>query len=197
MDFALAILPWTVIMTLNMKRKEKFTVLSGLSLGIFAGICSIIRTYELQTLSSVDEYVYDTAPMLLWSTTEILVTIICACVPVLRPLYVKIRRGGSRSESSTGPSFPLHGYTVSKKFSGTFGGGASVGGVKRGGASASTNKSKVYMGPGESALQRNVKMGSEHMSEESILREQRIPVHEFDRNGIMRTDEIVMTSSAV
>jgi hypothetical protein len=122
MDFALVILPWPVILGLNMKPKEKIVVLSGLSLGIFAGICSIIRTYELQTLSSKAEYVYDTAPMLLWSTTEILVTIICACVPVLRPLYVKLRRGGSRTESSAnGNGFPMNAaYRASKKLSGTF-----------------------------------------------------------------------------
>lgn len=34
MDFVLAILPWHVIMGLNMKRKEKLTVAFGLSLGI-------------------------------------------------------------------------------------------------------------------------------------------------------------------
>jgi hypothetical protein len=197
MDFALAILPWTVIMKLNMKRKEKITVLCGLSLGVFAGICSTIRTYELQTLASVNEYVYDTAPMLLWSTTEILVTIICACVPVLRPLYVKIRRGGSRSESSNGPSFPLHGYAASRKFLGTFGGGGGT--AKKSGASASSDKSRVYLGPGGSALQTTAKMGSEHASEESILREQRGPVVGLDGKGggIMRTDEFVMTSSSV
>ena len=188
MDFTLAILPWTIILNLNMKRKEKLTVLTGLSLGLFAGICSIIRTYELQTLSSVAEYVYDTAPMLLWSTTEILVTIVCACVPVLRPLYVKIRRGGSRSESSNGPGVPLHGYPRAGR-----GKGASVYGdvreeVRRG----------VYVGSGTSGMRKQVKMGSEHASEESILGEQRGPVQgEFGGNGILRTDEIVMTSSAV
>lgn len=34
MDFVLAILPWHVIMGLNMKRKEKLTVACGLSLGV-------------------------------------------------------------------------------------------------------------------------------------------------------------------
>lgn len=33
MDFVLAILPWHIIMGLNMKRKEKLTVAFGLSLG--------------------------------------------------------------------------------------------------------------------------------------------------------------------
>lgn len=115
MDFVLALFPWTVVWNLNMKRKEKLTVLSGLSLGVFAGICSIIRTYELQTLSSQAEYVYNTVPMLLWSTTEILVTIVCACIPVLRPLYVKIKRGIVRTASNSDehrPSIPLHSWNA-------------------------------------------------------------------------------------
>jgi hypothetical protein len=192
MDFALVLLPWPVVLRLNMKPKEKSVVLCGLSLGIFAGICSIIRTYELQTLSSKAEYVYDTAPMLLWSTTEILVTIICACVPVLRPLYVKLRRGGSRSESSNENGFPMNAaYRASKKISGTF---ARAAGPAKAGGGAS-DKDRIYLGAGESVLQTTVKMGSERPSEESMVGEQRGPL--FGGGGILRTDEIVQTSSPV
>ncbi|PVH93927.1 hypothetical protein DM02DRAFT_694622 [Periconia macrospinosa] len=163
MDFVLAILPWHIIMGLNMKRKEKLTVAFGLSLGAFAGICSIVRTYELQALSSLNEYVYDTVPMLLWSSTEVLATIICACIPVLRPLYVKIKYG-SRGESSSGRSYPLNSYGKNDQTGGTGGNGYSH--------DRSKNKSKVYMGPGGSLLEPTVKQGSE----ESILREQnRVP----------------------
>lgn len=76
MDFVLAILPWFVVMKLNMKRKEKITIACGLSLGVFAGACSIVRTVELRSLASKANYVYDTAPMLLWSSSEICLTII-------------------------------------------------------------------------------------------------------------------------
>ncbi|KAF2247694.1 hypothetical protein BU26DRAFT_487386 [Trematosphaeria pertusa] len=188
MDFVLAILPWHVVLGLNMKRKEKLTVAFGLSLGIFAGICSIIRTYELQTLSSVNEYVYDTVPMLLWSSTEVLMTIICACIPVLRPLYVRIAYG-SRGDSSGGRSYPLNEY--SKKGSAAFGGG-----------SGKDSASKIYMGPGASVLQTTVKMGSENASEESILRADKkhgLPIQTVEEGvgGIKRTDEIRVTSSAV
>ncbi|KAJ4352018.1 uncharacterized protein N0V89_007364 [Didymosphaeria variabile] len=123
MDFILAILPWHIIMGLNMKRKEKLTVAFGLSLGVFAGICSIVRTYELQSLSSLEEYVYDTVPMLLWSSTEVFTSIICACIPILRPLYVRIVHGskyGLGSSGRAGHSYPLKeyaqdGYSQSRK----------------------------------------------------------------------------------
>ncbi|KAF2186545.1 hypothetical protein K469DRAFT_749640 [Zopfia rhizophila CBS 207.26] len=185
MDFVLAILPWHVVMGLNMKRKEKLTVAISLSLGMFAGVCSIVRTYELQALSSLNEYVCDIVPMLLWPSTEVLVTIICACIPVLRPLYVKIKYG-SRGDSSGGRSYPLHDYD--KK-------GSSEPSKGRNGGD-----SKIYMGPGASALHSTVKYAdSDNQSEESILREinaqQKIMptlnVHTSDR--IKRTDEISVT----
>ncbi|CAI6334873.1 unnamed protein product [Periconia digitata] len=193
MDFVLAILPWHIIMGLNMKRKEKLTVAFGLSLGAFAGVCSVVRTYELQTLSSQAEYVYDTVPMLLWSSTEVLATIVCACIPVLRPLYVKIKYG-SRGESSSGHSYPLNSY----------GKPGDTGGMASGGYShdKSKNKSKVYMGPGGSLLEATVKMGSE----ESILREQKLASphspHHISRDiesmgGIKRTDEVVIETTRI
>lgn len=162
MDFVLAILPWPVVMGLNMKRKEKITIACGLSLGVFAGCCSVVRTVELRTLASKENYVHDTAPMLLWSSSEICLTIICACIPVLRPLYVRIAYGsrGDSSDASGGKSYPLRDYVHSKK--------GSVG--KAFGHKGSAG-SRVYMGPGASALHTTVKMGSDNASEETILRE--------------------------
>lgn len=148
-------LAWHVVMGLNMKRKEKITIACGLSLGIFAGACSIVRTIELQSLSSIENYVYDTASMLLWSSSEVCLTIVCGCIPILRPLYVKIKYG-SRGNSSGKNSYPLNEYSKSKDSRGP-------------GDVPSSNK--IYMGPGGSILQTTVRMGSDTASEETILRE--------------------------
>ncbi|KAL1596447.1 hypothetical protein SLS60_009093 [Paraconiothyrium brasiliense] len=196
MDFILAILPWHIIMGLNMKRKEKLTVACGLSLGVFAGICSIVRTYELQSLSSLNEYVYDTVPMLLWSSTEVFTSIICACIPILRPLYVRIVHGSKYGLGSSGRashSYPLkeyaeNGYPQSRK-------DAASGMSSRGYASTSAGGKGVGVG-----VTTKVRMGSDNVSEESILRETKLPIQGYDGEdgaGIRRTDEIVVTSSAV
>ncbi|KAF2202044.1 hypothetical protein GQ43DRAFT_414482 [Delitschia confertaspora ATCC 74209] len=183
MDFVLALLPWHVVWSLNMKKKEKLTVTFGLSLGIFAGVCSIIRTYELKSLSSLDEYVYDTVPMLIWSSTEVLMTIMCACIPVLRPLYIRLVYG-SQYEGS-GPrskSYQLHDRDRSQS--------------KGKSKPKSGSNSNIYMGPGSSALRTTIKgYDDDNMSEESILREtqeqQRMTSGEaFKAGDIVRTDEI-------
>ncbi|KAK3379686.1 hypothetical protein B0T24DRAFT_695633 [Lasiosphaeria ovina] len=118
-DFGFAILPWFVVWNLKMKRKEKLLVACGLSLGVIAGACGIVRTVALNGLNTA-EYIYDTVPMLLWSATESTVTIMCSSIPVLRPLYVKVRYG-SKGDSSTGGNnsgykLPMYGNHSNRKY---------------------------------------------------------------------------------
>ncbi|KAF4627114.1 hypothetical protein G7Y89_g11041 [Cudoniella acicularis] len=91
MDFALAIFPWFILWKLNMKRKERLTIALGLSLGVFAGICGIIRAVELQGIAGKSDYTYLTLPLILWGSTELLICILCASIPILRPLYKHVR----------------------------------------------------------------------------------------------------------
>jgi hypothetical protein len=185
MDFVLAILPWHVVMGLNMRRKEKITIACGLSLGVFAGACSVVRTIELKSLASMENYVYDTAPMLLWSSSEICLTVICACIPVLRPLYVRIAYG-SRGSPSSDNSYPLNEYAHSK--------------IGAGVDKKNSAGSRVFMGPGV-ALQTTVKMASDNASEETILRE----CHKYSspssmvdmESGIKRTHDIHVETTAI
>ncbi|CAG8185244.1 unnamed protein product [Penicillium salamii] len=165
-DFAFAILPWFVVWDLNMKQKEKITVACGLSLGIFAGICGIIRTKALAGLNA-SEYIYDTVPMLIWSATESCVTIMCSTIPVLRPLYVRIKYGkdGKSSSSSGNTSYKMPMYGTNRKW-GKF------------------SKSDVESSaePDEISYQTSVmKHGPRNSSDENILR---------GAAGIERTDEI-------
>ncbi|KAJ5232940.1 hypothetical protein N7468_005896 [Penicillium chermesinum] len=108
-DFSFAILPWFVVWDLNMKQKEKILVASGLSLGIFAGVCGIVRTVALTGLS-MNEYIYDTVPMLIWSATESTATIMCSTIPVLRPLYVRIRY--NKKDGKSDPSSENNAYKI-------------------------------------------------------------------------------------
>ncbi|KAM0543295.1 hypothetical protein ACHAPJ_012379 [Fusarium lateritium] len=109
-DFTLAIAPCYILWDLNMKRKEKTLALFGLSLGVFAGVCGILRTTALTSLRSFDEYIYDTSNMLIYSGTENFVSAICASIPVLRPLYIRLRGYGSSGDSYPHRSYQMNGF---------------------------------------------------------------------------------------
>ncbi|KAK3364700.1 putative integral membrane protein [Lasiosphaeria hispida] len=84
MDFALALLPWTVIWGLQMKRKEKIGVAVAMSMGVFAGIMGIIKTSKIMVMLSSD--FADGVDLFIWGNAETTVTIIAASIPTLRVL---------------------------------------------------------------------------------------------------------------
>ncbi|KAI1474401.1 hypothetical protein F4774DRAFT_429925 [Daldinia eschscholtzii] len=97
MDFFLAGFPWMVLWKLNMQKKEKVTICVSLSLGILAGVCGVIRTLGLGVLSVTADYLYATAESIIWTSSELTITLICVSVPVLRPIWVRIL-GGTNSD---------------------------------------------------------------------------------------------------
>ncbi|KAF4340157.1 hypothetical protein FBEOM_5854 [Fusarium beomiforme] len=168
-DFCFAILPWFVIWELNMKRKEKITVACGLSLGIFAGICGIVRTVALNGLNA-SEYIYDTVDMLIWSATESTVTIMCSSIPVLRPLYVRFRYGSQGDSSGAASSYklPMYGNHSGRKY-----GNGSMPGTETIGGSGPSHRTVVTY-------------NANNASDESILRDTKT---QNDISGIRITDE--------
>ncbi|KAH7021679.1 hypothetical protein B0J12DRAFT_585756 [Macrophomina phaseolina] len=93
MDIILAVAPWVMFSQALLHRKERLIALTGLSLGILAGICGIARAVELRRVSATTDYLSDTVPIVLLSSTEQCVCMCCAILPTLRPFM----RGEGRS----------------------------------------------------------------------------------------------------
>ncbi|RDL29797.1 uncharacterized protein BP5553_10662 [Venustampulla echinocandica] len=107
-DFILATLPWAILWNLQMKRREKILIASSMSLGFLAMICGIFRAISLTALNARSDYSYDTVGLILWSSTELMLTILTATIPTLRPLYNKLRGVSSRGEyDESGPGYEL------------------------------------------------------------------------------------------
>lgn len=98
MDFFLAFFPWYILWKLNMKRKDKITICVSLSLGVFAGACGIVRTTGLGVLSQTADYLYATADSVMWTSSELCITIICVSIPSLRPLWQRFTGGSSTDQ---------------------------------------------------------------------------------------------------
>ncbi|KAL4736681.1 hypothetical protein BDV11DRAFT_211037 [Aspergillus similis] len=100
LDFVLALFPWYALWGLNIKQKEKITICMSLSLGIFAGICGVIRTTSLGALKVSTDYLYATTDSVMWTNSELTTTILCVSAPALRPLYRSLRGQVSSKDAS-------------------------------------------------------------------------------------------------
>ncbi|KAM0433446.1 hypothetical protein ACHAPT_004326 [Fusarium lateritium] len=127
MDFALAGFPWIALRGLKMKRKERISICASLSLGVFAGVCGVIRTSGLEVLSNSLDYLFATSDSVIWTASEVTTTIVCVTLPALRPLYNKVR--GQESSSAgyqqhddsaygAGGSFHMSSYAGKRKDAG-------------------------------------------------------------------------------
>ncbi|KAI6488234.1 hypothetical protein MCOR11_008521 [Pyricularia oryzae] len=94
-DVALALLPWTVILNLQMKLTEKIGVAVAMSAGIIAAVASFVKASHIPELSQGD-FSYAGYPLVVWSAAEVALTIMAACIPVLRVLVRDVRDASKR-----------------------------------------------------------------------------------------------------
>ncbi|KAL4908114.1 hypothetical protein BDW74DRAFT_97192 [Aspergillus multicolor] len=97
-DFLLALLPWTIVWSLQMK-KEKLGVAIAMSLGIFAGAAAIVKTTYLVKLSEKSDFTWKIVPLLNWAAVEDALTVIAASIPTLKPLLIRIFPSSIAQES--------------------------------------------------------------------------------------------------
>ncbi|KAK4458968.1 hypothetical protein QBC42DRAFT_254821 [Cladorrhinum samala] len=84
-DIILALVPWKLIWPLTINRKEKCGVLVAMSMGVFAGITSIIKITQLPSISN-SSFTESTTQLMILAAAEGAITIIAASIPILRAL---------------------------------------------------------------------------------------------------------------
>ncbi|RDW60412.1 uncharacterized protein DSM5745_10870 [Aspergillus mulundensis] len=104
-DFLLALLPWTIVWNLQMKKKEKLGVAFAMSLGIFAGAAAIVKTTYLLRLSEKTDFTWEIVPLLNWAAVEDALTVIASSIPTLKPLLIRVFPSSTAQESYN--MFPL------------------------------------------------------------------------------------------
>ncbi|KAI0841234.1 hypothetical protein F5Y06DRAFT_216008 [Hypoxylon sp. FL0890] len=100
-DFSFAIIPWFLIMNLQMKTREKFGVAIAMSCGVIAGVTAIMRCVYLPNLL-LGSFSTQGTTLVIWYVAESSVTIIAASIPVLRALIKEISSSIDRYNRSTG-----------------------------------------------------------------------------------------------
>ncbi|KAH6641721.1 hypothetical protein F5144DRAFT_643271 [Chaetomium tenue] len=105
-DLAILALPIPVLTGMRLPPRQKAILVMTFALGIFVTIVDVVRIYYLQraidhipTTSTADPmasfgrtrgFSWNASLSLMWSAVEVNVGIICACIPTLKPLIIRI-----------------------------------------------------------------------------------------------------------
>ncbi|OAL01627.1 hypothetical protein IQ06DRAFT_272352 [Phaeosphaeriaceae sp. SRC1lsM3a] len=109
-DLMVAILPVKALWGLQIPKRQKIALVGILTIGWFVCIVSILRLNALVILSKhPDDRTYYSAATAYWSAIEMNLGIVCASLPALKPLIVKIIPGFSTRHSSRGYGTNLSG----------------------------------------------------------------------------------------
>ncbi|KAK9779469.1 hypothetical protein SCAR479_03535 [Seiridium cardinale] len=116
-DVATLMLPLRVLAQLTMSLRKKIQILAMFAVGFFVTLVSILRLRSMIEFGSTKNATQDYVEVGYWSTIEISIGIVCACMPAIRALLshtFPLVFGGTRANSS-GPASP---YPFSNKKSG-------------------------------------------------------------------------------
>jgi hypothetical protein len=88
-DFLLAFLPVPLVWQLRLNIRTRISLITILSLGIFAGVAGIIRATVFDTiLKDPRRFVHD--KWMMWNYVELNVGIIAGSLPALKPLFIRV-----------------------------------------------------------------------------------------------------------
>ncbi|KAL8294560.1 hypothetical protein RB597_007799 [Gaeumannomyces tritici] len=101
-DLALAFMPWAMLWKANMSARNKYSVLCAMSMSVFAGAASFAKAAAFPTLITGD--LLDSTQLIILTAAEISITIMAACIPIMRTLWIKL--GETIQGSTRDPSPP-------------------------------------------------------------------------------------------
>lgn len=105
-----ATLPIKGIWSLQIRLRQKIALVGILTIGWFVCVVSILRLNALVVLSQhPKDRIFYSAATAYWSAIEVNLGIVCASLPALKPLIIKIIPGFSSRHSSPGYGTALSG----------------------------------------------------------------------------------------
>jgi len=91
-DFAILAMPLRMIWNLHLPTKQKWAVTGMFALGLVASASSIARLVVFfvsgnQIATDFTDITYLTSPIFIWTLIEASLSVVCACLPTLRPIF--------------------------------------------------------------------------------------------------------------
>ncbi|KAL8952985.1 MAG: hypothetical protein Q9222_001136 [Ikaeria aurantiellina] len=89
-DSALLVMPMPLLYQIKMVRSKKIGTAIIFATGFLVSGIAIYRQYVLHTNKQTSDVSWQAVPSIIWITTEVNLSIVCACLPVLAPLACKL-----------------------------------------------------------------------------------------------------------
>lgn len=98
-----------VLKNLNLPSQQKRALIFVFAIGGFACAVSIIRLHSLAQLTTSKDLTYDNADTATWSAGELNISLVCACLPALRPVISRLLPGifATSNQSNTEGQFKM------------------------------------------------------------------------------------------
>lgn len=87
LDLAVIVLPLPSLFGLSLSMRKRLQIIAMFAVGFFITVVSIIRLYSLIHFGDTQNLTQDYVETGYWSTIEVPVGIICACMPAVRSLF--------------------------------------------------------------------------------------------------------------
>ncbi|KAK7747570.1 hypothetical protein SLS62_009069 [Diatrype stigma] len=87
LDLAVIILPLPELFRLSMSMKKRVQIVAMFAVGFFTTVVSVVRLSSLIRFGTTSNVTQDYVEVGYWSTVEVPVGIICACMPAARSLF--------------------------------------------------------------------------------------------------------------
>ncbi|KAK1983779.1 hypothetical protein LZ30DRAFT_713308 [Colletotrichum cereale] len=108
------ILPITLVGRMRLAKTEKARLIASFGVGIFTCAISILRILSVRMGYRSDDPYYGVVPLTLLGAAEVTSAVVCACLPLMRPLLSCFGKTGSRGNGSREPLTPAPGESVSR-----------------------------------------------------------------------------------
>ena len=116
-DLLILFMPMTLVYQLQIPQIQKIALIIVFALGGFVVITSCLRVTTIDIAATTTDVTYDISSTM-WTVIEMNVAIVCACLPMVRPLIVKVFPKLMPKSSSNNAKYGTHSYGTKSHLAG-------------------------------------------------------------------------------
>ncbi|KAI1846173.1 hypothetical protein JX265_010551 [Neoarthrinium moseri] len=99
-DMFFAVIPIPMLWNVQINSRTKASLICIMGLGVFACAAAIVKAVYISNYGKSGDFLWDSANLTIWISTELNTGIVAACLPCLKPMFKRILDSSLRYTSS-------------------------------------------------------------------------------------------------